>query len=108
MRVLSFSVLALTLTLQAASNARTSIGPTFSGGEIHKPYSYDMAASTGIYEYGINLSFEKKYGEVNIQSEMGWYNRNPSYGFGLDVNGKYGFFQDMRKFYAGFGFAYNG
>lgn len=108
MKSLLSSVLIWVITLQTVPNASTSIGPTFSGGEIHKLYSHDMAGTTGIYEYGFNLSFEKKYAEANFQTELGWYNRSPSYGVGLDINGKMGFIKDMVKLYGGFGFAYNG
>jgi hypothetical protein len=108
MRTIHLSLLASALNLHAASDAWMSIGPTFSGGEIDKQYSHDMAGTTGIYEYGANVSVEKTYLEANLQFEMGWYDRNPAYGLGLDLNGKYGVLQDRLKLYAGFGFAYNG
>jgi hypothetical protein len=107
-RSLFLFLLGLAMNSNAASNTRISIGPTFSGGELSKAYGYDTYGSVGIYEYGLNVSGEKKYAETSLQLETGWYNRNQSYGVGLDLNGKYGMFQDRVKLYGGFGFAYNG
>lgn len=107
MRRMFLPLWALTLSLHAVSYARISIGPAFSGGEIIKPYGYDMVETVGIYEYGASLSFEKKHLESSLQLEMGRYNRNQSFGIAADVNGKYGIFQEAVKLYAGFGFAYN-
>ncbi len=104
--ILSFLIFALNLV--ASENAKFSIGPTFSGGEIRKQYGNDVEGLTRIYEYGIHVSSEMKYVESSIQFELGRYTRNPAYGLSLDLNGKYGIFQDWVKLYAGIGYAYNG
>lgn len=61
----------LGVNLNAASNVSFSFGPTFSGGEISKAYSYDMHGSGGIYEFGLNISGESKYLESSLQIETG-------------------------------------
>lgn len=101
-------VAGLAVKLSSASIASFYIGPTFSGGEINKAYSYDMQGSEGIYAFGLCVSGEMKYAEASLQLESGRYNRNLANGIGIDVNGKYGIFQERVKLYLGYGFAYNG
>ncbi len=108
MNIFLLVFLSFAFNLVASENVKFSIGPTFSGGEIRKQYSYDMMGSKGIYEYGIHVSSEMKYVESSLQFELGRYTRNPAYGINLDLNGKYGVFQDWVKLYAGIGYAYNG